>query len=156
LNGRPNAKEPTANCWGYTLSPDNWERRDLRNVDLMPDQRALVRRAVDCGGFSHEEEAVQEALALWEERERTRLEVLASLDEAEASLSRGEGRSIMHRELDQQVPEARAVEVRPVREDALRERDPLAFKGVPRAVKRDDADVDSQRPRPYTLSAGWV
>src|SRR3954462_10020917 len=64
------------------------------NVDLTPDQRALVKRAIDSGRFSHEEEAVQEALALWEERERRRLEILASLDEAEASLARGEGRPI--------------------------------------------------------------
>lgn len=64
------------------------------NVDLTPDQRALVRRAIETGRFSHEEEAVQEALALWEERERRRLEILASLDEAEASLAHGEGRPI--------------------------------------------------------------
>jgi putative addiction module CopG family antidote len=68
----------------------NIYRGDM-NVDLTPDQRALVRRAIDSGRFSHEEEAVQEALALWEERERRRLEIVASLDEAEASLARGEG-----------------------------------------------------------------
>src|SRR4051812_22509656 len=68
--------------------------RDLMNVDLTPDQRALVKRAIESGRFSHEEEAVREALALWEERERRRLEILASLDEAEASLARGEGRPI--------------------------------------------------------------
>lgn len=64
------------------------------NVDLTPDQRALVKRAIETGRFSHEEEAVQEALALWEERERRRMEILASLDEAEASLARGQGRPI--------------------------------------------------------------
>ena len=64
------------------------------NVDLTPDQRPLVRRAIASGRFSHEEEAVREALALWEERERRRLEILASLDEAEASLARVEGRPI--------------------------------------------------------------
>jgi len=64
------------------------------NVELTPDQRALVRRAIESGRFSHEEEAVQEALALWEERERKRLEILAALEEAEASLARGEGRGI--------------------------------------------------------------
>ncbi len=64
------------------------------NVDLTPDQRALVKRAIDSGRFSHEEEAVQEALALWEERERRRVEILAALDEADASLARGEGRPI--------------------------------------------------------------
>lgn len=68
--------------------------RDHRNVDLTPDQRALVKRAIESGRFSHEEEAVQEALALWEERERRRVEILAALDEADASLARGEGRLI--------------------------------------------------------------
>ena len=37
---------------------------------------------------------VQEALALWESRERTRSEVLAVVDTAEASLARCEGRVI--------------------------------------------------------------
>src|SRR5207237_10579890 len=73
--------------------------RDRMNVDLTPDQRALVKRAIESGRFSHEEEAVQEALALWEERERRRLEILASLDEAEASLARGEGRPITEESL---------------------------------------------------------
>ena len=64
------------------------------NVDLTPDQRALARRAIESGRFRHEEEAVQEALALWEERESRRLEILDALDEADASLARGEGRRI--------------------------------------------------------------
>jgi len=64
------------------------------NVELTPDQRALVTRAIESGRFSREEEVVQEALALWEERERGRLELVAALDEAEASLARGEGRTI--------------------------------------------------------------
>jgi putative addiction module CopG family antidote len=61
------------------------------NVELTPDQRAFVQRAIESGRFSREEEAVQEALALWEEHERRRLEILAMLDEADASLARGEG-----------------------------------------------------------------
>ena len=64
------------------------------NVELTPDQRALVKRAIESGRFSHEEQAVEEALALWEERERSRLAILVALDEAEASLARGEGRPI--------------------------------------------------------------
>ena len=64
------------------------------NVELTADQRAFVQRAIENGRFSREEEAVQEALALWEERERRRLEILAMVDEAEASLARGEGREI--------------------------------------------------------------
>jgi putative addiction module CopG family antidote len=64
------------------------------NVDLTPDQRALVKRAIDSGRFTDEAQAVREALALWEERERRRLEILAAIDEAEASLARGQGRPI--------------------------------------------------------------
>ncbi len=64
------------------------------NVDLTPDQRAFIQRAIERGRFNREEEAVQEALALWEERERRRVEILFKLDEADASLARGEGRVI--------------------------------------------------------------
>ena len=64
------------------------------NVDLTPDQRAFVQKAIESGRFTREEEAVKEALALWEKRERRRLEILATVDEADASLARGEGREI--------------------------------------------------------------
>lgn len=37
---------------------------------------------------------MQEALSLWEEGERTRAEILAAVDVAEASLARGEGHLI--------------------------------------------------------------
>jgi putative addiction module CopG family antidote len=61
------------------------------HVELTPEQRAFVQKAIESGRFSREEEAVREALALWEERERRRIEILAMLDEADASLARGEG-----------------------------------------------------------------
>jgi Arc/MetJ-type ribon-helix-helix transcriptional regulator len=64
------------------------------NVQLTADQRAFVQKAIESGRISREEDAIQEALALWEERERKRLEVLVMLDEAEASLARGPGREI--------------------------------------------------------------
>jgi Arc/MetJ-type ribon-helix-helix transcriptional regulator len=70
------------------------ERGDLVNVELTRDQKVFVRQAIENGRFTREEDAVQEALALWEERERRRLEMLAMVDEAEASLARGEGRDI--------------------------------------------------------------
>lgn len=63
------------------------------NVELTADQRAFVRKAIESGRFSREEQAVQEALALWEKRERRRLEIIAMIDEADASLARGEGRA---------------------------------------------------------------
>jgi Arc/MetJ-type ribon-helix-helix transcriptional regulator len=60
-------------------------------VRFTPDQEAFVRQAIESGRLRHEEDAVKEALSLWEERERTRAEILAAVDEAEASLGRGEG-----------------------------------------------------------------
>lgn len=63
-------------------------------VRLSPDQESFIRQAIDAGRFQNSEEAVQEALLLWEERERRRLEILAAVDQAEASLARGEGTSI--------------------------------------------------------------
>ena len=63
-------------------------------VELTADQRAFVRKAIQSGRISNEDEAVREALSLWERRERRRVEMLAALDEAEASLANGEGRPI--------------------------------------------------------------
>ena len=63
-------------------------------VHLTPDQKAFVRQAIESGRLVREEDAVKEALSLWEERERRRLEILVAVDRAEASLARGEGRRI--------------------------------------------------------------
>jgi putative addiction module CopG family antidote len=63
-------------------------------VRLTPDQEAFVRQAIESGRFHRAEDAVEEALLLWEERERKRAEFLATLDDAKASLGRGEGRNI--------------------------------------------------------------
>src|SRR5213593_3481841 len=62
------------------------------DVEFTSDQRAFVQKAIESERFSREEEAVQEALALWEKSERRRLEIIAMIDEADASLARGEGR----------------------------------------------------------------
>ena len=58
-------------------------------VHLTPDQQAFVQRAVATGRFQREEDAVREALSLWEERERWRVEILAALDDAEADVQSG-------------------------------------------------------------------
>jgi putative addiction module CopG family antidote len=63
-------------------------------VDLTPDQTAFIRQAIDAGRLSRPEEAVREALSLWEERERRRAEILAAVDAAKASLAAGKGRVI--------------------------------------------------------------
>jgi Arc/MetJ-type ribon-helix-helix transcriptional regulator len=59
-------------------------------VSFTPDQEALIRQAIASGRYRTAEDAVQDAMARWEEGERVRLEVLASLKEAEANLEAGE------------------------------------------------------------------
>ncbi len=78
------------------------------NVELTPDQRALVEKAIESGRIGGEEEAVQQALALWEERERRRLEIIAMVEEAEASLARGEGREITEASMKELTAEVKA------------------------------------------------
>jgi Arc/MetJ-type ribon-helix-helix transcriptional regulator len=71
-------------------------------VRLSPDQEAFVRHAIDTGRFRREEDAVEEAMLLWEERERRRLQILTAVEKADASLARGEGRRITtHEEMTQ-------------------------------------------------------
>jgi len=60
-------------------------------ITLTSDQEAFVLQAIRTGCFRRPEDAVADALLLWEERELRRSEFLASLDEAEASLDREEG-----------------------------------------------------------------
>jgi Arc/MetJ-type ribon-helix-helix transcriptional regulator len=78
------------------------------DVQLTSDQKAFARRAIESGRLHTEQDAVQEALALWEERERQRAEFLVTLDDARASIARGEGRVITQdsmRELASEVKE---------------------------------------------------
>ena len=75
-------------------------------VQLTPDQEAFVRQAMETGRFRRKEDAVQEALSLWEERERKRAEFLVTLEDAKSCLARGEGRPITQqsmRELAEEV-----------------------------------------------------
>ena len=63
-------------------------------VTLTPDQQEFIRQAIAKGRLAREEDAMQEGLALWEERERQRSEFVNTLTEAKLSLARGEGRTI--------------------------------------------------------------
>lgn len=60
-------------------------------IKLTTEEDEFVRRAVETGRIRRQEDAVKQALQLWIERERRRDELLAAIDEAEASLARGEG-----------------------------------------------------------------
>jgi hypothetical protein len=66
---------------------------NLRTMEIRPtpDQEELIRHAIASGRIGRPEEAGQEAMALWEERERARAEILAAIDAAEASLARDAG-----------------------------------------------------------------
>jgi putative addiction module CopG family antidote len=63
-------------------------------VQLTPDQEAFIRQAIETGRLQRKEDALREAMSLWEERERRRLEILAAVDQAEASAARGEIRVV--------------------------------------------------------------
>ena len=76
-------------------------------VNLTEDQKAFVRHAIESGRLRSEEDAVQEALVLWEERERQRAEFLLTLDDARASLSRGQGRVITQESMRQLAEEVK-------------------------------------------------
>ena len=57
--------------------------------------------------FNRPEDAVREALELWIERERRREEMLAALDEGEASLAGGEGIVITKESMRQLVDDVK-------------------------------------------------
>ena len=60
-------------------------------VQLTDDQKAFVRQGIEMGRYSHEEDALRDAMSMWEERERRSVEILVAVDFAEASFARGEG-----------------------------------------------------------------
>jgi len=77
------------------------------DIQLTPEQKAFVSRAIENGRLRSEEDAVQEALALWEERERQRAELLLTFDDARASLLHGEGRVISQESIQQLAREVK-------------------------------------------------
>jgi hypothetical protein len=72
-------------------------------IQFTPDQTALIRQAISSGRLHRPEEAMEEALLLWEERERRRLEILAAVELSKGSLARGEGRNVTTREESKQL-----------------------------------------------------
>ena len=59
--------------------------------ELTPEQSSFVDLGIREGRFTNTEEAMRNALALWEQRERERMRLLASLEMADASLDAGKG-----------------------------------------------------------------
>jgi Arc/MetJ-type ribon-helix-helix transcriptional regulator len=58
-------------------------------IQLTPAQEAFLRQAIESGRIHRAEEAIQQALSLWEARERGRIEILSALDVAEGDLQTG-------------------------------------------------------------------
>jgi Arc/MetJ-type ribon-helix-helix transcriptional regulator len=58
-------------------------------IHLTPEQEAFIREAIANGRVQRPEEAVEQAMQLWVERERTRLEILAALEAAELDIKAG-------------------------------------------------------------------
>jgi Arc/MetJ-type ribon-helix-helix transcriptional regulator len=58
-------------------------------LQLTPDQEALIDQAVSSGRYPTPADAVREAVARWEDAERARYELIASLELAEADLAAG-------------------------------------------------------------------
>ena len=67
-------------------------------IQLTDDQKAFVRQAIENGRYSREEDALRDALNLWESHERRRAEILAAVDQAEVALERGEGQRVTTRQ----------------------------------------------------------
>jgi Arc/MetJ-type ribon-helix-helix transcriptional regulator len=76
-------------------------------ITLTPEQEAFIRRALEAGRIDRPEDAVMEALLLWEERELLRSDLIASLDEARSSIARGEGRVITQASMQALAEEAK-------------------------------------------------
>ena len=56
-------------------------------INLTPGQKAFVMYAIETGRLQRTEEAVEEALVLWEDHERKRVEILMAIDESESDIA---------------------------------------------------------------------
>jgi putative addiction module CopG family antidote len=88
-------------------------------VHLTVEQEAFVQEAIESGRFHRAEEAVQQALSLWEKQERNRVQLMAALNEAESDLLAGEYTDHTDETLpllaDELKAEARAIQGRELR-----------------------------------------
>jgi putative addiction module CopG family antidote len=54
-------------------------------IELTPEQQSLVHFGIEQGRFRGPEDAVKDALALWERRENARIDLLAEIAAGESS-----------------------------------------------------------------------
>ena len=74
-------------------------------INLTPGQREFVRYAIESGRLQRLEEVVAEALILWEDHERKRVEILMAIDEAESDMASGRYREYTNGTLPQLAEE---------------------------------------------------
>ena len=67
-------------------------------LHLSAEQEAFIREGISSGRLQKPEDAIEQAMSLWEERERRRMEILAAVQAADGSVQRGGGRTITSRE----------------------------------------------------------
>jgi len=58
-------------------------------VKLTPSQEILIERAIELGRYRSTEDAVRDAMARWEERERQRIDLTTDIGRAETELKSG-------------------------------------------------------------------
>jgi Arc/MetJ-type ribon-helix-helix transcriptional regulator len=75
-------------------------------LHLTPDQQAMIREGIESGRLQRAEDAFEQAMSLWEERERRRAEIMLAVNASEASLASGKGRIISSREQATELAEA--------------------------------------------------
>lgn len=59
-------------------------------IEFTPEQKSHIDLSMEQGRIQSPEEAVKDALSLWEERERARLDLLAEIDAGDSSFEGGE------------------------------------------------------------------
>lgn len=84
-------------------------------LKLTPSQEVLIQRAIEQGRYRSDEEAVRDAMAQWEERERQRIDLTTETGRAEAELKSGSYRDytddtlpLLAEELKREARELRA------------------------------------------------
>ena len=61
----------------------------VMEVDLSPEQQAFIRAGIESGRYQRPEEAIQEALRQWEDRQRSLAQLQALVDEGMDDLEQG-------------------------------------------------------------------
>lgn len=60
-------------------------------IELTPEQVTFIDMGIQSGRFRNADDAMRKMLVEWEQRERARMELLASLELAQHSVEAGEG-----------------------------------------------------------------